>query len=491
MSLLSLRKISKEFPGVKALDEVNLNLYEGEAMALLGENGAGKSTLIKVLAGIYKKDSGEILYNGENIEINSIHDSQHYNISVIHQELNLIPNLSVAENIFIGREEKKFLGMIDKELMNRKAKECLDELGISISPKTKVSSLSIASQQMVEIAKALSYDAKIIIMDEPTDALTDKEVDTLFKVIKRLKQQKKSIVYISHRLPEIFEICEKVTILRDGKFIAEKAIEELDENLMIEMMVGRSLNEQFPYIPPQSDETIMEVHNLSNEFVEDISFRLCKGEILGIAGLVGASRTELAKTLYGTHSFSKGRILIHSESFESKKDSAELKKKVAYVSEDRKKDGLVLSMNVRENISLSSLDQISSPIGVNRRQEEEVANFYKDKMNIRTPSLEQKIKNLSGGNQQKVSISRALMTKPEILILDEPTRGVDVGAKHEIYQLINELKKEKKGIIVISSEMPELLGISDRILVMHEGRKKGELLRAEFSQEKIMHCILS
>lgn len=491
MNVLSLKNISKEFPGVKALDDVSLNLYEGEAMALLGENGAGKSTLIKILAGIYKKDSGEILYEGKPIEIRNIQDSQRYNISVIHQELNLIPNLSVAENIFIGREEKRLFGIINKELMNRKATELLYELGISISPKTLVSDLSIASQQMVEIAKALSYDARIIVMDEPTDALTDKEVETLFKVIEKLKRQGKSIIYISHRLVEIFEICERVTVLRDGKLIGEKRIEELTEDTMIQMMVGRALTDQFPYIPPQSSEVILEVDSLSNEFVKDICFRLCKGEILGIAGLVGASRTELAKTIYGIYKTQSGTIRLHGNVLDLKKVGAGLQNSIAYVSEDRKKDGLVLSMNVRENICLSSMEQLNTPLGINRKKEREIAVSYREKMNIKTPNLEQKVKNLSGGNQQKVSISKALMTKPEVLILDEPTRGVDVGAKHEIYHLINELKKEKKGIIVISSEMPELLGISDRIMVMHEGEKKGELMREEFSQEKIMQYILS
>lgn len=489
-TILKLENISKSFPGVKALDNVNLNIYEGEAMALLGENGAGKSTLIKVLSGIYRKDSGNIYIDGNLVDINSVNDSQTYNIAVIHQELNLIPSLTVAENIFLGREPKKGI-VIDKKKMYADSREILDKLGVNISERDYVSNLSIASQQMVEIAKALSMNARIIIMDEPTDALTDKEVTVLFNVIRELKRQNKSIIYISHRLPEIFEVCEKITVLRDGKFISEERIEDLTENKIINLMVGREIKDQFPYIPMQGEEEVLRVENLTNEYVNEISFALKGGEVLGIAGLVGAGRSELAKTLYGFYKIESGNIFIDNKKVHPKNTSDAIKQGITYVSEDRKKDGLILPMNISENITISSLEKISSKFRISKRKEIDVSNDFVKKMNIKTPSLKQKIKNLSGGNQQKVSIAKGLMNKTKVLILDEPTRGVDVGAKTEIYEIINSLKKEKVGIIMISSEMPELLGMSDRIMVMHDGVKKGELGRKDARQETIMSMILS
>lgn len=491
MSILALKNISKEFPGVKALDNVSLNAYKGEAMALLGENGAGKSTLIKIIGGAYKKDSGEIYIHDKLADISSVNDAKKNKIAVIHQELNLIPNMSIAENIYLGREPKTSLGMIDKKKMNDDADFYLKKLGIDIDTKLPVKRLSIASQQMVEIAKALSMDAEIIIMDEPTDALTDKEVDKLFEIIKELKQQEKAIIYISHRLIEIFEICEKVTVLRDGQLIAETSVADIDEDKLINMMVGRNIDEQFPYIPKQTDENILTVENLTNEHIKDVSFTLDKGEILGISGLVGAGRTELAKTLYGFYKKDSGRVILAGNEINPKSPKDALALGISYVSEDRKKDGLVLIMNVKHNITLSALEKMSSPLMIDYSKENDIAQHYKDKMNIKTPNLNQKIKNLSGGNQQKVSIAKGLVKEPEILILDEPTRGVDVGAKFEIYELINKLKSEGKAIIMISSEMPELLGMSDRILVMHEGIVKGELQRDQASQESIMKLILS
>ena len=491
MSVLALKNISKEFPGVKALDGVSLNAYKGEAMALLGENGAGKSTLIKIIGGAYIKDSGEIFINDKLADISSVNDAKNNKIAIIHQELNLIPNMSIAENIYLGREPKSSLGMIDKKKMNEDADFYLKKLGIDIDTKLPVKRLSIASQQMVEIAKALSMDAEIIIMDEPTDALTDKEVDKLFEIIKELKQQNKAIIYISHRLVEIFEICEKVTVLRDGKFIAETSVADIDEERLINMMVGRNIDEQFPYIPKQTDENILTVENLTNEHIKDVSFTLDKGEILGISGLVGAGRTELAKTLYGFYKKDSGKIILAGKEINPKSPKDALALGISYVSEDRKKDGLVLIMNVKHNITLSALEKMSSPLMIDYAKENTVAQHYRDKMNIKTPNLNQRIKNLSGGNQQKVSIAKGLVKEPEILILDEPTRGVDVGAKFEIYELINKLKSEGKAIIMISSEMPELLGMCDRILVMHEGKIKGELKRDQASQENIMKLILS
>lgn len=488
--ILSLMEISKEFPGVKALDNVSLNGYEGEAMALLGENGAGKSTLIKILSGIYKKDHGTIEIDGKAVQINTVKDSQKYQIAVIHQELNLLPNMTIAENIFLGREYTAF-ATLKKERMNQEAEKYLGMMGMKLDPKAYVKDLSIANQQMVEIAKALSMDARIIIMDEPTDALTDKEVEKLFHVITQLKKQGKSIIYISHRLVEIFQICERITVLRDGKYIGERLISEVDEGELIKMMVGRSIEEQFPYVPKEEHPVILEGNNLKNQYLKDVSFELRKGEVFGVAGLVGSGRTEFAKTLYGEYPLTSGKLLLEGKEISLKKPSQGIAAGISYVSEDRKKDGLVLSMSVKENMTLSALKKFTKNYTINKSEEVAHAQAYKEKMKVKTPDINQQIKKLSGGNQQKVSIARSLMNEPQILILDEPTRGIDVGAKLEIYELINQLKKEGKSIIVVSSEMPELLGISDRIMVMHEGTKKGELLREEASQEKIMEMILS
>ena len=491
MNILKLENISKSFPGVKALDNVSLMGYEGEAMALLGENGAGKSTLIKILGGAYKKDEGDIYIDEKKVEISTVHDSQAFGISVIHQELNLIENMTVSENVFIGREPKKALGIIDKDRLKKETSELLKRLGVNIDPDSKVKNLSIASKQMVEIAKALSLDARIIVMDEPTDALTDKEVDKLFEVMKELKKQGKAIIYISHRLKEIFEICEKVTVLRDGKYIGEKPVSEINEETLINMMVGRDIKEQFPYVDVKTEEVLLELKDVSNEFVKNISLSLKKGEILGIAGLVGAGRTELAKTIYGAYPKSSGEIILKGQNIHPKSTKEGLDLGISYISEDRKKDGLVLIMSVKDNITLSSLDKVNTPFGIDKKKENEVAETFKKKMNIKTSSLQNRIKNLSGGNQQKASIAKGLMKDPDVLIMDEPTRGVDVGAKYEIYELMNNLKKEGRGIIMISSEMPEILGVSDRILVMHEGEIKGELSRDYANQESIMKLILS
>lgn len=491
MNVLSLKGISKEFPGVKALDDVSLNVYESEAMALLGENGAGKSTLIKILSGIYQKDNGTMEIDGRPVEITSVSDAQRHRIAVIHQELNLLPNMTIAENIFLGREFRKKSGLLDRTKMNQEATKYLNLLGLDIDSNLPIKHLSIATQQMVEIAKALSVDARIIVMDEPTDALTDKEVDKLFQVIGELKKQGKSLVYISHRLSEIFQVCEKITVLRDGKWIGEKEIREVDEASLIQMMVGRTIEDQFPFQSCQSQEIILEADHLTNDKIKDISFSLKRGEVLGIAGLVGSGRTELAKTIYGDYPLVSGIIKVKGIQVHLKNVGQAIAQGISYVSEDRKKDGLVLSMSVKDNMTLSALKRFSKGPFLDKKSEIKVVQDYKEKLNIKTPGLHRQIKKLSGGNQQKVSIARGLMNHPDILILDEPTRGIDVGAKFEIYELINTLKSQGKSLIVVSSEMPELLGISDRIMVIHEGRKKGELERNHASQEKIMEMILS
>ncbi len=488
--ILKMENISKSFPGVKALDNVDFSVYENEVMALLGENGAGKSTLMKILSGVYTKDGGKIILGDKEIDITSPRDASSKGIAIIHQELNLVPYLTVYENIFLGREIKAPYGGLDKKEMIRQSREILEKLKVNISPTMTVNYLSIAQQQMVEIAKALSLNAKIIIMDEPTDTLTDTEVSSLFEIIQELKRQGKGLVYISHRLKEVFEVCDKLTVLRDGQFVGQRDVANVDEGEIIRLMVGRTLDEQFPYISTDYSEEVLKVENLSNEYVRDISFSLKEGEILGISGLVGAGRTELAKTLYGFYKKNEGNIILNGEELNINSPKDALEKGIVYVSEDRKSDGLILIMDVKSNITISALEKFKTALGLNKKKEYRVAEEYREKINIKTPSLQQKVKNLSGGNQQKVAIAKSLLTDPKVLILDEPTRGVDVGAKREIYDLLNEIKREGRSIIMISSEMPEILGMSDRILVMHEGRLKGELDRDEATQEKIMSYIV-
>lgn len=488
--LLLMKNISKIFPGVKALDDVSFTIYENEVMALLGENGAGKSTLMKILSGVYQKDTGRVILEGKELEILSPRDAMSKGIAIIHQELNLIPYLTVYENIFLGREAKLSSGRLDKKKMIKESEEIFKKLNVNIDPISQVSQLSIAQQQMVEIAKALSLDAKIIIMDEPTDTLTDQEVHILFKIINELKKNGKGIVYISHRINEIFEIADKITVLRDGKFIVEKQISEVDEDEIIKLMVGRTLEKQFPYMEVDFSGQILKVEGLSNRHLNNINFTLNRGEILGISGLVGAGRTELAKTLFGVYGKDSGKIILDGEDIDIKSPKDALTKGIAYVSEDRKHEGLILILNVINNITISSLEKFKKFFSLDKKKEKQVGFGYQKKVNIKTPSLYQKVEYLSGGNQQKVAIAKSLLTDPKVLVLDEPTRGVDVGAKKEIYDLLNEIKKEGRSIIMISSEMPEVLGMSDRILVMHEGRIMGELSREEATQEKIMNYIV-
>ncbi|MDF2613342.1 MAG: rbsA [Clostridia bacterium] len=488
-AILEMKGITKEFPGVKALNSVNFRIVQGKVMALLGENGAGKSTLMKILTGVYPKTHGTIIYENKEVTFNTTKDSQESGIAIIHQELNLIPQLTMGENIFLGREPVNAMRKIDSKALYKEAEKLLRRLGVTEDPRTITGELSIGKQQMVEIAKALSLDAKIIIMDEPTDALTDNETENLFRVMRELKKEGRSLVYISHRLKEIFEVCDYATVLRDGEFVAEHAVSELTEDKIIELMVGRKLTEQFPRIESKLGECQLEVRHLSNEYVKDVSFTLRKGEIIGISGLMGAGRTELAKTIYGAIPKEGGEILIGGKLAEIRSPQQGIKAGISYVSEDRKRNGLVLGLSIKENMTLSSLKSFSSALGtLSNIQEEEASKNYVKNMSIRTPGINQLVKNLSGGNQQKVSITKSLMTKPKILILDEPTRGVDVGAKKEIYDIINNFKKEGMSIIMISSEIPEILGMSDRILVMHEGRITGELNREEATQESIMKC---
>lgn len=486
--ILKMSDIVKTFPGVKALDGACLNIYKGKVMALLGENGAGKSTLIKVMTGIYQMDSGSLYVGNSKVDFRNINDSQEKGIAVIHQELNLIPELTITENIFLGRELTNSFGKIDSNLMKKEARFLLDKLNVKESVDTLVKDLTIGKMQMVEIAKALSQNAKIIVMDEPTDALTDSETESLFAVIRELTSHGKSIVYISHRLKEIPEICDDITIMRDGKFICEAHVKDIDEDFIIRNMVGRELEEQFPRVEVKKGKEILKVENLKNRYIDDISFNLHEGEILGISGLMGAGRTELAKTIYGNLKKDSGKILIDGKEIDIKSEKDAIKAGIAYVSEDRKGDGLVLGMSVKENMTLSALDFFSSLFKLDHSKEKKEVEDYIDKFKIKTPNVNEKTKNLSGGNQQKIAIAKALLTNPKILILDEPTRGVDVGAKKEIYDFINELKTKGLSIIMISSEMPEIMGLSDRIIVIHNGKITGEFTAEEVTQENIMRC---
>lgn len=487
--LLRMEKISKHFPGVKALDQVDLNVYEGKVMALLGENGAGKSTLMKILSGVYQKTEGELFFKGKPLKIDGPKDAMMQGIAIIHQELNLLEELSIAENIFMGRFPSK-AGIIQWKKLYSEASALMARLNLNFDVKMPVKALSIGQKQMVEIAKALSFETELIIMDEPTDALTDQETESLFAVIRGLVASGKSIVYISHRLKEIFEICDDVTVLRDGQFIAEKPVSEIDENLLIELMVGRRLEEQYPYIDCKTNERVFKVEALSNRFVRNIQFELFKGEILGVAGLMGAGRTELAKSIYGHLKCDEKRMRLNDEAIHVTSEKEGLKKGIAYVSEDRKKDGLVLGMSVCNNVTLSSLEKYSRMGIIDKKAEKSEVESYQKSMSIKTPTIKQPVKLLSGGNQQKVSIAKSLSAKPKVLILDEPTRGVDVCAKKEIYELMNAFKKEGLGILMISSEIPELLGVCDRIMVMKQGEISGILTRSEATQEKIMRLAI-
>ncbi|MDE1474480.1 ribose ABC transporter ATP-binding protein RbsA [Xenorhabdus bovienii] len=485
--LLELKEIDKAFPGVKALSGAVLRVYPGKVMALVGENGAGKSTMMKVLTGIYTKDAGSIHYLGKNMVFSGPKSSQEAGIGIIHQELNLIPQLTIAENVFLGREFVNKLGIINWQKMYEEADNLLKRLNICYSSRRLVSELSIGDQQMVEIAKVLSFQSKVIIMDEPTDALTDTETESLFHVIRELKAQGCGIVYISHRLKEIFEICDDVTVFRDGQFIGEQSVAALQEDTLIEMMVGRKLEDQYPRLDLPRGEKRLEIENLSGSGIRNVSFSLFGGEILGISGLMGAGRTELMKVIYGALPKTEGRILLDGKPLTIRNPQDGLANGIVYISEDRKRDGLVLGMSVKENMSLTALHYFSQkPYRLNHSAEQKAVTDFIKLFNIKTPSIEQSISLLSGGNQQKVAIARGLMTRPKVLILDEPTRGVDVGAKKEIYQLINQFKKEGLSIILVSSEMPEVMGMSDRILVMHEGGISGEFSADNASQEALM-----
>lgn len=486
--ILQLENISKSFPGVKALTDVTMRVKRGETMGLVGENGAGKSTLMKILTGVYQRDSGEIRIDGQNVKIANPLDAQKLGLSIIFQEMNLVDSLSIAENIFVGRlPKKRVAGVSWKEVM-RRAEELLEKVGLKKDPAVKVEFLSIAEKQMVEIAKALSIQAQIIVMDEPSATLTDKELQHLFDIIEVLKQEKITVIYISHRLDEIFRLCDSVTVLRDGKVIDTRPVEGMTREEIITKMVGRELEQEYPVRKGKpGDEIVLQVEHLSRApKFEDISFSLKKGEILGIAGLVGAGRTEIVRCIFGADKKTGGKIRLHGEEINISSPKSAIEKKIALVTEDRKGQGLVLEESVTKNISLANLKSVSSRGFLKKKKEAEAAKAYLARLSIKAPGVESDCINLSGGNQQKVVLAKWLYTEAEILILDEPTRGIDVGAKYEIYQLIYRLVEEGKSVILISSELPEVIALSDRLLVIHEGRLKGELKGEDMTAEMIM-----
>ena len=488
-NLIQMEHIHKYFPGVHALNDVHLSVNAGEVHALIGENGAGKSTLMKVLNGIYKKDGGRILYKGKEVELDGPEAAQALGIGMIHQELNLMPHLTVAQNIFIGREPMRLGLFIDAAKANAQAQQLLDSLNIRIDATTLVSNLSVAKQQLVEIAKALSYDSELLVMDEPTAALTESEIVELFKFIRQLKAKGHGIIYISHRLEELWEISDRVTVMRDGQYVDTVNTEDVTKEDIINMMVGRVIYEdpkQKSNVPPDAP-VVLEARHLVAKNVKDVSFTLRKGEILGFAGLMGAGRTETVRALFGADPLESGEIYLHGKKVEIRSPSDAVKHGIGYLSEDRKAFGLATGLSVRENTVMAYLEKFTRGLFVNDRQVDKTTSQYVDQIGIKTPSNRQLIKNLSGGNQQKVVIAKWLVRDCQVLIFDEPTRGIDVGAKSEIYKLMNQLAAQGKSIIMISSELPELLRMSDRILVMSEGHAAGELDISEATQTAIMH----
>lgn len=487
-NILVVNNLSKSFPGVKALEDVSLSVRRGTVHALMGENGAGKSTLVKIIIGIYQADSGTIFFDGEELKEHDIKASISKGISMIHQELNPIPQMTVAENIYLGREPVKPPGLLDKKKMVDNTKKLLDSLGITnIVPDAKMGDLSVAKMQMVEIAKAISYNSKLIIMDEPTSAITETEVQQLFKIVNELKGEGVTFIFITHKMDEVFKITDHISVLRDGKYVGTEETGSLSNERLIAMMVGREITHMFPKTKAVKEDVILSVRNLTKAgLFENISFDLRKGEILGIAGLMGAGRTEVVESLFGYRKIDSGEIYIHGKKVEIKSPQDAVKHGMALLTEDRKQTGLFLPLTVRDNMIVTSIEKFAARFWLNKRKIEGECNKLKEKLAIKTPSLNQLIANLSGGNQQKVLVARWLITDPDIFIVDEPTRGVDVGAKAEIHKLLNMLTQQGKAVIMISSELPEILGMSDRILVMHEGKITGELCGTVATQTKIM-----
>lgn len=484
-TILSVKDIVKTYPGVIAINHFSMDVREGEVHALIGENGAGKSTLIKTLSGAITPDEGVICISGKDFTSMTPKLAKDQGIEVIYQEFTLVPGISAAENVFLGEKTKPGLFVDIKERENQ-AKALFNNLNVEIDVSKPVKNLSPAHQQLVEIAKASSKKVKLLIMDEPTAPLTVSEVETLFRIIKELKAQGVTIIYISHRLEELFEIADRVTVMRDGCFVATKDIAEIDRKQLISMMAGRELNESYPVKSSSIKEEVLRVEHLTGNGDYDISFSLHKGEILGFAGLVGAGRTELMRVIYGANSMEEGKIFIDGKQASIKSCRDAIRCGIGYIPEDRKNHGVFLRMSIKWNTVANNLKGYSNGLFVDKNREEQAAKDYQDKFNIKTPSLNQLVGNLSGGNQQKVVIAKTLAASSKIIIFDEPTRGIDVGAKHEIYKLMNELAEAGHSIIMVSSDMPELLGLSDRIVVIYEGRKMGEVSKDEFDQNYIL-----
>ena len=486
-NILELKHITKLYPGVVALNDVSLEVRRGEILALVGENGAGKSTLIKTCSGAITPTQGEIVINGKSFTGMTPQTSEQNGIGVIYQEFNLVGDLSVAENIFLGRAIRKGM-VIDLKAMERESKKILDSLNIKINPKTLVKTLSVGYQQMVEIAKAVSKNAKLLIMDEPSAPLTSAEVEAMFAIVDKLKAGGVSIIYISHRLDEIFRLADRITILRDGQYVTTLNTDETNKDELVKHMVGRKLTEVYPKRDEicVKDEVIFEAVNVSGNGDKNISFKIHRGEVLGLGGLVGAGRTEFAELMFGIRQKTAGKFIFKGKEISPKtpKDAIELG--IGLVPEDRKKEGALLGMSIRCNINMPIYQRISKGTVINENKEEEIAQTYRKEISIKTPTLDQLVKNLSGGNQQKVILAKWLAADSELLIFDEPTRGIDVGAKQEIYTLINHLVEQGKTVLMISSEMEELMGMSDRILILAEGNMTGELNKSEFDQERIM-----
>ena len=484
--VISMKHISKSFPGVKALSDVSLSLEKGEVMVLLGENGAGKSTLMKILAGVYPKDSGELFYEGKPVSIQSTKDAEKCGIFMIYQELNLVPDISVAENLFLGREVDKKYGFVNFKAMYKKADAILKELNLHIDSRALVRDLSVAQCQMVEISRALIAKARVIIMDEPTAAITDQETGELFKQIRKLTAEGVSILYISHRLQEVLEIGDRIFVMRDGCYIDTVNAKGTTRDQLIKMMVGRELGDLFPKETQEKGEVVLEARNIENQYVHDASCSVREGEVLGFAGLMGAGRTELMRAITGADRIKSGELYLRGEKVVIHSPMDSVKHKIAFITEDRKKTGIIAGLPIDINVTLSSLGNFAKAGFLSHKKEEETSQRYIEELKIKTPGVNTDIATLSGGNQQKVILARWLAIDADVIIMDEPTRGIDVGAKREIYMLINQLTKLRKAVILVSSDLPEVLGMSDRCAVMAGGRITGFLDREEADQVSIM-----
>ncbi|HSP21629.1 MAG TPA: sugar ABC transporter ATP-binding protein [Planococcus sp. (in: firmicutes)] len=487
--MIKMTNISKSFNGNQVLKNVQFSLEPGEIHALMGENGAGKSTLMKILTGIYSRDSGTVEVKGKEVHFTSPKQAEEAGIAVIHQELNILPHLSITDNMFLGNEETfGRTGIIRTKTMEQKTKKALLDLGLDIDPAAPASSLSVGQQQIVEIAKALAVEAEVIVMDEPTAALTDREIDTLFATIRELQARGVSFIYISHRMEEIFSLCDRITILRDGEYVGDKRISETSFEEIVQMMVGRELGERFPQRNAAIGDVKLAVKGLSRkDCFEDVSFEIRRGEVLSIAGLMGAGRTEVAQSLFGYKKADSGTVEFDGRIVKIKNPKQAKELGIGYITEDRKSEGLIVDFTVEENVSLTNFSAISKNGLISKTKERSLYDSMVKRLGIRTSGPQQTAKSLSGGNQQKVVIAKWLGIEPELLILDEPTRGVDVGAKKEIYSIINSLAERGVAILMISSELPEVIGMADRVLVMHEGKVAADLPKAEMTQERIMH----